>query len=129
MDEHLSALEFRRRARPSADARRALVEAARSLAPGAPRFRRQHVGPYVLELYSAEHRLAVELAPAAPLGADSRFHDEVRTRYLAVSGIRVLAFSEAEVLRDGARVAREIAAATASVAAPLARSPRGLHST
>jgi very-short-patch-repair endonuclease len=124
VDEHLSALEFRRRARPSAEAWRALVDVARSIGPGPARFRRQHVGPYVLDLFSPEHRLAVELAPSAPPGADSRFHDQVRTRYLAASGIRVLAFSEGEVLRDGPRVARDIAAAMASVDARPAPSSR-----
>lgn len=126
MDEHLSALEFRRRSRSSPPAERALAALVRGVDPAGARFRRLHaVGPYLLDLYCPEQRLAVEIGPPAA-AAESRFHEEVRARYLAAAGIRVLVFSEAEILRDGTLVAREIADALAratSAAAVRARGP------
>ncbi len=108
MDERLSALEFRRKPRPSPQAERALLALVRTVGGGRVRFRRGHgVGPYWLDVYCPEHRLAVEIATPR-LAGDAAFHDQVRTRYLAASGIRVLSFAEGELVEDGPRVVRAI---------------------
>lgn len=56
---------------------------------GGHRFRRQHpLGPYVLDLYCPEARLAVEIDGSGHL--DRTEADEARTRWLAARGVRVL---------------------------------------
>jgi len=65
------------------------------------RFRRQHpVGPYVLDFYSPEARLAVEVDGAVHDLPEQARYDERRDAWLRQQGIRVLRFSAAEVLRD-----------------------------
>jgi len=78
------------------------------------RFRCQHpVGPYVLDFYCPEARLALEVDGAAhdhPLRAAQ---DEQRTAWLAEQGIRVLRLPARDVLRgdDAEHVLPTIAAA------------------
>ncbi len=128
VEERLSALEFRRKPRASPEAEQALADIVRSADAGGARFRRHHaVGPYVLDLYCPERRLAVEIASLPPVTSGAAFDDQVRRRYLSVLGIRVLAFAEADVLHDGGRVAAAIeealARAGAEVRATSARGP------
>jgi very-short-patch-repair endonuclease len=67
---------------------------------GGIRFRRQHpLGPWVLDFYCAERRLAVEVDGQGhnhgPLGRDER-----RDSDLAQRGVRVLRFTAADVMGD-----------------------------
>ncbi len=64
------------------------------------KFRRQHpVGPYVLDFYSAECRLAVEVDGwSHNMGALGK--DERRDAYLENRGVRTLRFPADLVLRD-----------------------------
>ncbi|MGN6486738.1 MAG: endonuclease domain-containing protein [Devosia sp.] len=65
------------------------------------RFRRQHpVGPYVLDFYCPETRLAVEVDGAVHDLPERALRDERRDAWLAEQGIRVLRFSAAQVLDD-----------------------------
>jgi very-short-patch-repair endonuclease len=65
------------------------------------RFRRQHpVGPYVLDFYCAEARLAVEVDGAVHDLTEQAGHDARRLAWLDEQGIRVMRVPAREVLRD-----------------------------
>jgi very-short-patch-repair endonuclease len=63
------------------------------------KFRRQHgVGPYILDFYCAELKLAVELDGAVHDNTNAEEYDEARTKYLTkVAGITVLRFENKDV--------------------------------
>ena len=70
------------------------------------KFRRQHpIGPYILDFYCAEHRLAVELDGGQH--ALSR-KDTIRDRWLNVRGCRVLRFWNHDVLTQPGAVLESI---------------------
>ncbi len=58
---------------------------------GGFKFRRQHpIGPYILDFYCAEARLAVEIDGAAHSTADQIAHDQRRDAYFRERGIETL---------------------------------------
>lgn len=121
MEERSSALEFRRAARPPPEAERALFELLRSSDAGRGRWRRQHpVGPYVVAFCCPERALAVEIE-AERRAPDARFHDEVRARYLAGRGLRLVTFTPEQVISGGPGVALAVAAALAPASAVVGR--------
>ena len=63
------------------------------------KFRRQHaVGPYVLDFFCHEAGLAVEVDGSQHM--DQAAQDEARTRYLETLAIKVLRFTNTEVLTE-----------------------------
>jgi very-short-patch-repair endonuclease len=71
------------------------------------KFRRQHpIGRFVLDFYSPELKLVVEV-DGAHHDLD-RDRDEARTAFLASGGYRVLRFRNAEVMEDPARLLRSL---------------------
>ena len=73
------------------------------------RFRRQHpVGPYILDFYCPELRLAVEVDGIGHDMGDRPERDEARRAWLAKQRIDIVSFPAAEVLRDVAAVADAI---------------------
>ena len=81
----------------------------RSLRSQGVRFRRQHpVGPFVLDFYSAEVRLAVEVDGFAHRTEDRPQRDERRDAWLDAQGIRVVRIGAAEVMADADAVAQSI---------------------
>jgi very-short-patch-repair endonuclease len=61
--------------------------------------RRQYaVGPYILDFYYPSHRLAVEVDGSGHLTDDARAQDAARTTYLEERGLRVIRFTNLEVL-------------------------------
>jgi very-short-patch-repair endonuclease len=81
----------------------ALWEALRTRRFCGVRFRRQHViDRFVVDFYSSEHRLAIEVD--GDIHDQQREHDELRTEYLAARGVRVVRFRNEEVLNDLASV-------------------------
>jgi very-short-patch-repair endonuclease len=65
------------------------------------KFRRQHsVGPYVLDFYCPEVKLAVELDGAAHDHDRALRRDAFRTAYLAATGVRVIRFENDDVVRN-----------------------------
>jgi very-short-patch-repair endonuclease len=73
------------------------------------KFRRQHsIGPYIVDFYTYQYNLAIEL--------DGQIHDEElmiqhdanRTTYLNRNGIKVLRFKNQEVFEDIERVLDKI---------------------
>lgn len=74
------------------------------------KFRRQHVvGPFVVDYYCHESKLVVELDGMSHVGqAES---DDQRTHYLESQGLRVVRFTNDDVLSDPTLVAEAIARA------------------
>jgi len=65
------------------------------------RFRRQHpIGPFILDFYCAEAKLAVEVDGASHYVGDRQERDAYRDRWLAESGIRTLRLPARYVLTD-----------------------------
>jgi very-short-patch-repair endonuclease len=85
--------------RSSTDAERRLWQCLRARQLAGAKFRRQHaLGPYVLDFYSPQHRLAVEVDGSSHLSPEGQLRDDVRTAYLQSQGVRVLRFTNIEVL-------------------------------
>ncbi|MDR0954361.1 MAG: endonuclease domain-containing protein [Rikenellaceae bacterium] len=63
------------------------------------KFRRQQgVGPYIVDFYCPELRLAIELDGQVHINTEREEHDNARSEYLAkVAGITVLRFENKEV--------------------------------
>ena len=63
------------------------------------KFRRQHgVGPYVLDFYCPEHKLAIEIEGSVHDDVIRRDYDAERQAYLESHGIRVLYFENRALL-------------------------------
>jgi very-short-patch-repair endonuclease len=106
----LSALDFRRLLRQrSTDAEYELWSRLRRHGMG-PKFRRQHtVGPYTLDFYCPAARVAVELDGGQHYpGGSQHGRDLVRDAWLAERGIRVLRFSDLDVLLETEAVEESI---------------------
>ncbi|MBV8087306.1 MAG: endonuclease domain-containing protein [Chloroflexi bacterium] len=66
------------------------------------KFRRQHsVGRYVLDLYCASAKLAVEIDGDGHAVAARKSADYARAEYLSGLGIRVIRFTNSDVLTQG----------------------------
>ena len=74
---------------------------------GGMKFRRQQgIGPFVLDFYCPEHRLGIEIDGSSH---DYKYeYDEKRTEYLREQGIRILRFSNRQVLTSIQGVLNEI---------------------
>ena len=110
-----AARALRRRMTP---AERYLWEAIRERRLAGLKFRRQYqVGPYVLDFYCPECKLAIEL--------DGDIHDELReydadrTAHLQEYGYQVLRFRNEDVLRNRAAVLERIERAANAATPPL----------
>jgi len=77
------------------------------------KFRRQHeFGGFVLDFYCADARLAIEVDGGQHFSEQGALHDEERTQFLEANGIRVLRFTNTEVLSEldavGEAILREL---------------------
>ena len=69
--------------------------------PGGVKFRRQHpVGPFVLDFYAPDLRVAIEVDGAAHGMGDRPERDTARDAWLAARGIRVVRIAARDVLAD-----------------------------
>ena len=103
--------------RTSTPAERALWNALRGRALAGLKVRRQHaVGPFVLDGYCPEHKLAIELDGA--IHEHQVEYDQTRTEHLAAYGYRMLRFRNDEVLIDPPAILERIRAATLTNDAP-----------
>ncbi len=69
--------------------------------PHGLKFRRQHPsGPYILDFFCADARLAIEIDGEAHDRGDRPQCDEVRDAWLAQAGISTLRIPAAEIYRD-----------------------------
>jgi len=65
------------------------------------KFRRQYsVGPYILDFYCPEMRLAVELDGAPHFNVIGQERDAIKDRYLEEQGVLVLRFENRDVFAD-----------------------------
>ena len=100
----------RRLRREQTDAERTLWRMLRGRRLGGLKFRRQHVvGPWILDFYCPECRLAVELDGGQHNEAENRRRDEARTAFLEDRGVAVLRYSNLEALRETEAVLEDIA--------------------
>jgi very-short-patch-repair endonuclease len=77
------------------------------------KFRRQHpLGPYVLDFYCDEAKLAVEVDGIAHRMGDQPTRDERRDAWLESQGVRVLRFNATDVLKEMDGVVRTILVAS-----------------
>ena len=80
------------------DAARKLWHALRDRQLGGIKFRRQHpLGPYVLDFFSEEYKIVIEIDGGQHADSQS---DEVRTVWLTAHGCRLLRFWNNDVLRN-----------------------------
>jgi len=91
----------RRLRRESTDAERALWALVRDRRLDGAKFRRQHeFGPYVLDFYCPEQRLALEADGGQHYEPRRVQADHERASYLESQGVRVLRFTNLEILRE-----------------------------
>jgi very-short-patch-repair endonuclease len=65
------------------------------------KFRRQYAfGPYVLDFYCPAKRLAIEVDGSGHLSYQGQVDDGQRTEYLEKRGIRVIRFTNTDVLTE-----------------------------
>ncbi len=82
------------------------------------KFRRQHaIGHYIADFYAAEQRLIIELDGPHHALPESQAYDTARTESFGASEIRVLRFTNREVLTQSARVLEAISVALAHASA------------
>ena len=73
------------------------------------KFRRQHqFGNYVADFYCHEAQLVVECDGSVHDGNEQWHHDQQRDAYLISNGLRVLRFTNDEILGDTAKVLETI---------------------
>ena len=100
------------------DCERLLWQRLRNRQLGGFKFRRQYpLPPYVLDFYCAELGLAVELDGGQHFSDQALRRDAERSRYLGGRGIRVIRFSNREVLAQMPELLAEILR-QAEIAAP-----------
>jgi very-short-patch-repair endonuclease len=103
----------------------------RARKPGTPVFRRQHpIGPYVLDFYCAEARLAVEVDGMSHDLNDRPERDASRDAWLKARGLTVMRIAANEVMRNADEAADTIGRMTtemlrAGAPSPAARVRRG----
>lgn len=65
------------------------------------KFRRQRpIGKYIVDFYCAQAKLVVEVDGESHFTPEGQAHDTERTAYLERQGLRILRFSNAEVMEN-----------------------------
>jgi len=87
--------------RDETDAERLLWGLLRGRQVAGAKFRRQHqFGPFILDFFCLEHRLAIEVDGGQHFSDEGEAHDGARTAWLQRSKIRVVRFDNLQVLRE-----------------------------
>ena len=77
--------------------------------PDGLKFRRQHPsGPYILDFFCSDARLAIELDGEAHSRADQPTRDETRDAWFQSAGIKTVRIAASDVLQDPDAVLRSI---------------------
>jgi very-short-patch-repair endonuclease len=71
-------------------------------------FRQYSIGPYILEFYCRNMKLAIELDGGQHNQCENQEYDAVRSEYLKAHGIEVMRFWNHEVLHDMESVLSEL---------------------
>ena len=101
--------------REQTDAEKAMWRLLRDRQLNDAKFRRQHViDDYILDFYCHTAKLAIELDGNQHVEPAQMKYDELRTRALAEEGIRLLRFSNHDVLLNPSGVLAAIAEALES---------------
>ncbi len=73
------------------------------------KIRRQHpIGPYIVDFYGDAAKLIIELDGEIHLTEESRKHDFNRSEYLMRRGLRIVRFTNREVMETLDRVIEDI---------------------
>ncbi|MBJ6610266.1 MAG: endonuclease domain-containing protein [Candidatus Thiothrix moscowensis] len=65
------------------------------------KFRRQHgIDHYIVDFYCSEQRLVIEVDGDSHLTDDAREYDRIRDAHLQSLGLRILRFTNEQVIRD-----------------------------
>ena len=87
------------------------------------RFRRQHpLGPYIVDFYCVEARLAIEVDGEIHAQPRAMTRDAIRERFLAENGHKVIHVNASDILKDADGVAASIGSL---VSLPLHHAPHG----
>jgi very-short-patch-repair endonuclease len=98
---HTSVTKCRNLRKNQTDAEKKLWGILRNRQLAGIKFRRQFVvGRYILDFYSPEHKLAIEADGGQHYEDSGRSYDEARTKELAKSGIRLIRFSDLDILKN-----------------------------
>jgi len=94
-------LDRRRLRKNATDAERKLWSTLRSRGMAGLKFFRQYsIGPYILDFYCPERRLAIEVDGGQHAHLHGQQHDDHRDRYLTGLNIRVIRFWNNDVLQN-----------------------------
>jgi very-short-patch-repair endonuclease len=87
--------------RDETDAERLLWMLLRSRQIAGAKFRRQHqFGPFILDFFCVQHRLAIEVDGGQHFSDEGEARDGARTAWLRRAGISVLRFDNLQVLQE-----------------------------
>ena len=68
---------------------------------GIAKFRRQHsVGPYIVDFYCAVAKLVIEVDGESHFTSNGKQDDWIRDDYLVAQGLKVLRFTNSEVMQN-----------------------------
>lgn len=100
--ERLPLIEFARKLRQDATDPEALLWAClRNRRMNKRKFRRQHpLGPYVLDFYCADLKLAIELDGGQHNTPEGKQHDKAREAFLRSQGIETLRFTNDDMMQN-----------------------------
>jgi adenine-specific DNA-methyltransferase len=99
----------RRMRQGATDAEHLLRRLLRGRQIAGAKFRRQHqFGPYILDFFCVAHNLVVEADGGQHTAPEIIGRDEARTANLAAAGIRVLRFTNRQILTETESVVEEI---------------------
>jgi very-short-patch-repair endonuclease len=120
-------LDFARKLRKNqTDAEKLLWSILRSRQLLGLKFRRQQpIGPYILDFYCHDYKLSIELDGGQHYTNDGQKGDEDRAVSLAQRGIRILRFSNLDVLKNLEAVMLRIVEEVTSLTPTLSRRERG----
>jgi very-short-patch-repair endonuclease len=71
-------------------------------------FRQYSIGPYIVDFYCPQLKLAIELDGGQHNGDSAREYDEARSAYLQAQGIEVMRFWNHDVLNQTKSVLRKV---------------------
>ncbi len=63
-------------------------------------YRQKNIGSYIVDFYCPVAKLIVELDGGQHYSAEGRVKDEIRDQYLAKVGLKVIRFSDLDVLKN-----------------------------